>query len=111
MATTKRSKTKTKAKSKPKDPTAEFERARKRLDKRKDLKTLKTQWAHFWNLCPKCGGDMFEQRSLGIRYEVCRRCHGIYVDQAEAALVAKFLDVRKWLSAVLRRSKDPKTTP
>lgn len=66
-------------------------------------------WAHFWNLCPKCGGDMFEQRSLGIRYEACRRCHGIYLDHDEAALVAKYLDPARWVKAALKRAKKPKT--
>ena len=70
-------------------------------------KTWQQEWAN--DVCPKCGGDMFEQTSLQIRYEVCRKCHGIYVDQAEAALVSKHLDPKKWLRAVLRRSKDPKT--
>jgi acetyl-CoA carboxylase beta subunit len=111
MATIKQSKrqSKTKSKSTPRDPAAEFDKARKRLDKKKQDRDLKTHWAHFWNVCPKCGGDMFEQTSLQIRYEVCRKCHGIYVDQAEAALAEKNLDLKKWLRAVLRRSKDPKT--
>jgi hypothetical protein len=52
---------------------------------------------------------MFEQTSLDIRYEVCRKCHGIYVDHAEAVLVSKHLDTGKWLQAVLRRARKPKT--
>ena len=59
----------------------DFDRARKPLDRKKQTRDLKTHWAHFWNVCPKCGGDMFEQTSLKIRYEVCRKCHGIYIDQ------------------------------
>lgn len=111
MATTKRSKSKVKNKAgnAAKDTKAEFERARKRLDKKKEKRDLKTHWAHFWNVCPKCGGDMFEQKSLGIRYEACRRCHGIYVDHEEAALVTKYLDIAKWFRAAFRRSKKPKT--
>jgi len=111
MATTKRSKSKAKSKAKTaaKDPKAEFDRARKRLDKKKGTRDLKTHWAHFWNVCPKCGGDMFEQKSLGIRYEACRRCHGIYVDHEEASLVTKYLDVVKWFRAALKRSKKPET--
>lgn len=103
------SKAKSKAKTAARDPKVEFDRARKRLDKKKETRDLKTHWAHFWNVCPKCGGDMFEQTSLGIRYEACRKCHGIYVDHAEASLVTKFLDVAKWFRAVFRRAKDPKT--
>ncbi|MDH3199233.1 MAG: hypothetical protein OEO21_13435, partial [Candidatus Krumholzibacteria bacterium] len=49
---------------------AAFVGARKRLDQKKLVRQRKLQWAHFWLLCPKCGGDMFEQESLGIRYEV-----------------------------------------
>jgi hypothetical protein len=109
-----KSESKTKPKSKRKtgaaagDPKTEFERARKRLDKKKATRDLKTHWAHFWNVCPKCGGDMFEQTSLGIRFEACRRCHGIYLDHEEASLVAKFLDAAKWLRAAMRRAKNPK---
>jgi len=111
LATKKRSETKVKSKAKTaaQDSKVEFDRARKRLDNKKEKRDLKTHWAHFWNVCPKCGGDMFEQTSLGIRYEACRKCHGIYVDHAEASLAAKFLDITKWFRAVLRRSKDPKT--
>lgn len=98
-----------KTKSKTKHTTDKFDRERSRLDKKKLDRDRKTHWAHFWNVCPKCGGDMFEQESLKIRYEVCRRCHGIYVDHEEAALAAKHVDPTKWLGAVLRRSKKPKT--
>jgi len=89
--------------------TDDFDRARKTLDKKKQTRDLRTHWAHFWNVCPKCGGDMFEQTSLKIRYEVCRKCHGIYIDQGEASLIKRFLAPVKWLNAALRRSKDPKT--
>lgn len=113
MANIKQSGRKTKSKSKaarkPKNTEGEFERARKTLDKKKQTRDLNTHWAHFWNVCPKCGGDMFEQTTLKIRYEVCRKCHGIYIDQGEARLVKRFLDPVKWLGAALRRSKDPKT--
>jgi hypothetical protein len=109
MATIKQSPRQSKAKAKAKNSTDELERSRKRLDKKKTDRRFKTHWAHFWNVCPKCGGDMFEQVSLRIRYEVCRKCHGIYIDQAEAALASKHLDLKKWLRSVLRRSKDPKT--
>lgn len=113
MATSKKPGAKTRKKSKAKtktaDAEAEFERARKRLDKRKEARDLKMHWAHFWNVCPKCGGDMFEQRSLGIRYEACRRCHGIYIDHSEAQLVTKFKDIARWFRAALRQSKKPKT--
>jgi acetyl-CoA carboxylase beta subunit len=111
MATEKRSKAKAGSKSKraAKDPKAEFDRARNRLDKKKEKRDLETHWAHFWNVCPKCGGDMFEQKSLGIRYEVCRKCHGIYVDHGEAELVANHLDIPKWFEAALKRAKKPET--
>jgi Zn-finger nucleic acid-binding protein len=111
LATKKRSGStpKSKSRSAASEKRLEFERARTRLDKKKRTRDMKTHWAHFWNVCPKCGGDMFEQTSLGIKYEACRKCHGIYVDHAEASLVVKFLDVAKWFRAALRRSKDPRT--
>jgi hypothetical protein len=88
--------------------TAEFERGRQRLDRKREERDVKTHWAHFWDVCPKCGGDMFEQTSLGIPYEVCRTCHGIYIDRAEAMLAAAHLDPARWLRAVLQRSKKPR---
>lgn len=104
-----RTKTSSKAKASAGRTQDEFDLARTRLDKKKRVRDLRTQIAHFWNVCPKCGGDMFEQTSLKIRYEICRDCHGIYIDQAEAILVSRHLDALKWLRAALRRSKDPKT--
>jgi len=92
-----------------KSATAAFAAARERLDRKKLARQRKLQWAHFWLLCPKCGGDMFEQESLGIRYEVCRDCNGIHLDQAELALAAKHLDPAKLVKAVLTRSKKPRT--
>jgi acetyl-CoA carboxylase beta subunit len=108
--TRRQSKTKSKSKTRAKSPETEFDKTRARLDKKKQDRRFKTHWAHFWDVCPKCGGDMFEQTSLDVRYEVCRKCHGIYIDQAEAALADKHLDLKKWLRALLRRSKDPKTS-
>ncbi len=104
-------KTKSKARSAAKtvSNTDEFDRARKTLDKKKKTRDLKTHWAELWKVWPKGGGAMLEQTSLRIRYEVCRKCHGIYFDQAEANLIKRFLDPVKWLRAALTRSKDPKT--
>lgn len=98
-----------KGKTKKTDPSEEFARARARLDKKKRDRDLKTHWAHFWDVCPKCGGDMFEQEFKKIKFEVCRKCHGIYVDQAELALASKHMDPARWLKAVLQKSKKPKT--
>jgi hypothetical protein len=88
---------------------AEFGRERKRLDRKRKDRDVKTHWAHFWDVCPKCGGDMFEQISLGIPYEVCRTCHGIYIDRAEAVLAGRYLEPARWLKAVLSRARKPRT--
>jgi Zn-finger nucleic acid-binding protein len=98
-----------KAKTAKKVTGDDFNRARARLDKKKLARDRKTHWAHFWNVCPKCGGDMFEQETTKIRFEVCRACNGVYIDQAEIALAFKHLDPAKWLKAVLQRSKKPNT--
>jgi len=104
-------KSKAKAKPKAKAPARDeaFDRARKRLDKQRARRKSKTQYAHYWNLCPKCGGDMFEQKALGIYFEVCRECHGIHVDVAELDLARAHLDSKKLLLAISRKAKNPKT--
>ena len=100
-------------KSKPKTGTSDkagtFERNRRRLDKKREERRLSMQWAHFWNLCPKCGGDMFEQKSLGIYFDVCRDCHSLLIESAELSLAVKHRDPKKFLKALLDKSKKPKT--
>lgn len=82
---------------------------RKKLDEERSAHRGEMMWAHFWRVCPKCGGDMFEQLSMEVRYEVCRRCHGIYFDQAEVALAVKHKDAVRLLEAVLKTSENPQT--
>lgn len=89
---------------------AEFRKARTRLDRKRDKRRQKMLWAHYWLLCPKCGGDMFVQRTTGITYEVCRDCHGIAIDGEEVALLLAHLDAGRTLRAILRQSKKPDTT-
>jgi uncharacterized protein len=33
--------------------------------------------------CPKCGGEMRENRRNGVTIEQCRTCHGIFLDRGE----------------------------
>jgi Zn-finger nucleic acid-binding protein len=33
--------------------------------------------------CPKCGGEMRENRRNGVMIEQCRKCHGIFLDRGE----------------------------
>jgi len=89
---------------------AAFRATRARLDKKRTQRRAKLLWAHYWLLCPKCGGDMFVQHTLGIAYEVCRDCHGIAIDGDEAALLLAHLDPGKALTAILKKSKKPDTT-
>lgn len=98
-----------KAKTKQNDAGDDFKRARAQQDKKKRGRDRKTNWAHFWMVCPKCGGDMFEQESNDIWFDVCRDCHGVYLDHAEINLALKYLDPVKWLKALFRRSKKPNT--
>lgn len=86
-----------------------FRATRARLDKKRAKRREKMLWVHYWLLCPKCGGDMFIQETMGIRYEVCRDCHGIAIDGEEAALLLDHLDAEKALKAILRKSKKPDT--
>ncbi len=82
---------------------------RARLDKKRAKRRAKMLWVHYWMLCPKCGGDMFIQETQGIRYEVCRDCHGIAIDGEEVALLLEHLDPGKALKAILKKSKKPDT--
>jgi Zn-finger nucleic acid-binding protein len=83
---------------------------RARLDQKRARRRAKTLWAHYWLLCPKCGGDMFVQRTMGITFEVCRDCHNIAIDGDEVALLLSHLDPGKALRAILKKSKRPDTT-
>lgn len=91
-------------------PAASFQAVRARLDRKRAKRRAKMLWVHYWLLCPKCGGDMFVQETMGIRYEVCRDCHGIAIDGEEVALLLAHLDPGKALKAILRRAKKPDTT-
>jgi len=88
----------------------DFARTRARLDAKRAKQRRKMLWAHYWLLCPKCGGDMFVNRTMGIHYEVCRDCHGIYLNGDEVALLLAHLDPGKALRAILKHSKKPDTT-
>jgi acetyl-CoA carboxylase beta subunit len=107
MPTGNNAKSKVKTKAKSSDRGQVFERARKRLEAKRELRKNKTQYAHYWNLCPKCGGDMFEQKTLQIYVEVCRDCHGIYLDLAELDLARAHIDPKKLLTALSKRAKKP----
>lgn len=98
---------KTKKKPQAKDAEAAFKQARERLDKKRVMRDRSTHWAHFWNVCPKCGGDMFEQKTEQVLFEVCRKCHGIYLDQAELDLAMKFLDRDGLLRLLAKKAKKP----
>jgi Zn-finger nucleic acid-binding protein len=115
MATTSRTKTPARKKTDRSrvaagGPDAEFNKTRARLDKNRAKRREKLLWAHYWLLCPKCGGDMFVQETLGIRYEVCRDCKGIAIDGDEVALLLAHIDPGKALQAILKKSKKPDTT-
>ena len=102
------------AKMKPKTPAAggdaALKQARAKLDAKRAKRRAKHLWAHYWLLCPRCGGDMFVQRSMNVTFEVCRDCHGIAIDGDEVALILGHLDAAKALRAILKKSKKPDTT-
>ena len=89
---------------------ADLQKARARLDRKRDQRRKKMMWAHYWLLCPKCGGDMFVQRTMGIAYEVCCDCHGIAIDGDELTLLLEQIDPEALLRALLKQSKKPDTT-
>jgi hypothetical protein len=91
-------------------PVAGLEKARARLDCKRAERRQKMMWAHYWLLCPKCGGDMFVQRTLGIAYEVCRECHGIAIDGDELDLLLEHLEPGEALREILKKSLKPDTT-
>jgi len=90
--------------------TQAFAQTRARLDKKRAKRRQKMLWVHYWLLCPKCGGDMFVQTTLNIRFEVCRDCHGIAIDGEELALLLDHLDPAKAMRAILKKSKKPDET-
>jgi Zn-finger nucleic acid-binding protein len=87
-----------------------IEKKRAQLDKKRGERRQKMLWAHYWLLCPKCGGDMFVQHTMGIAYEVCRDCHGIAIDGEELALLLDNLDAAAALRAILQQSRKPDTS-
>jgi Zn-finger nucleic acid-binding protein len=87
-----------------------FAKTRARLDKKRAKRRQKMLWVHYWLLCPKCGGDMFVQKTLDIRFEVCRDCKGIAIDGEELTLLLAHLDPAKAMRAILKKSKKPDTT-
>ncbi len=87
-----------------------FAKVRARLDKKRAKRRQKMLWVHYWLLCPKCGGDMFVQTTLNIRFEVCRDCHGIAIDGEELGLLLAHLDPAKAMRAILKKSKKPDET-
>ena len=101
---------KPRARHKTQPGTGAFDKTRAKLDRKRDKRRAKMLWAHYWLLCPKCGGDMFVQRTLGIAYEVCRGCHGIAIDGDEVALLLDHRDAADALRAILKQSKKPDTT-
>jgi hypothetical protein len=84
-----------------------FEKKRAQLDRKRAERRQKMLWAHYWLLCPKCGGDMFVQHTMGIAYEVCRDCHGIAIDGEELTLLVDHLDPAEALAAILKQAKKP----
>jgi Zn-finger nucleic acid-binding protein len=86
-----------------------MEAARARLDRKWEKRAMERRWAHYWNLCPKCGGDMFEQRETHLRFAVCRDCHGIYLDKAELDFARRFLDPKGVLAGLAKRARKPST--
>jgi Zn-finger nucleic acid-binding protein len=86
-----------------------FAQTRARLDGKRAARRQKMLWLHYWLLCPKCGGDMFVNTALDIRFEVCRDCHGIAIDGDELTLLLEHLDPEQALRAILKKSKKPDT--
>jgi Zn-finger nucleic acid-binding protein len=64
---------------------------------------LSKQWAFYWNLCPKCGGDMVERRSNDVNFDVCPQCGGIYLDRDELTFAREYLDPKTVLAALNRK--------
>ena len=101
---------KSKKRARATSASASFATTRARLDQKRAKRRQKMLWVHYWLLCPKCGGDMFVQETLGIRFEVCRACKGIAIDGEELTLLLEHLDPTKALHAILKKSKKPDET-
>lgn len=49
--------------------------------------------------CPKCDGNLVETNFEGIKIDVCNKCHGVWLDAGELALVTH-KDEKGWFSTL-----------
>ena len=39
--------------------------------------------------CPKCGADLSEQEFQHVKVDLCRECHGMWLDAGEIAMIGQ----------------------
>ena len=82
-------------------------RDRARLDKKRLARDRSSHLSHFWDVCPKCGGDMDARTAQHVHYDVCKSCGGIYIDEAELKFAGKHTDPRALLRSMASKKKPP----
>jgi len=66
-----------------------IQRRRELLDQERKRQYNERQKALHWMRCPKCGQEMRDQALMGIRFERCAGCEGVYFDQGELETLLK----------------------
>jgi hypothetical protein len=61
-----------------------LERLRREAAARKSAEEREARKKLHWMKCPKCGGDLAEERYHGVAVDRCGDCKGIWFDAGEA---------------------------
>ncbi len=60
-----------------------IEKLRKKAEHERHEAEKKHRKDAHWMKCPKCGGDMKEEKMAAIMVDKCQECGGIYFDSGE----------------------------
>jgi Zn-finger nucleic acid-binding protein len=72
------------------------------------LEAAQVHWMH----CPKCGGDLAEIESYGVKSDRCTSCGGAFFDKAELELMMRTLPKESAsFTARLKKLLDAATRP
>lgn len=80
-----------------------IEQRRQRLDQERLTARAELQRSLHWMKCPKCGDEMKDQRLLGIRFERCSNCLGVFFDDGELETLIRARDQKKFFHSLWGR--------
>ena len=83
----------------------DLEHERDRLDKKRLKRDRSKHVSYYWNVCPKCGGDMDAQAIMSVRYDTCRTCGGVYVDRDEIKFAGKYVDPARFVKSLAKKKR------